>query len=79
MQYPKDGQLLARSYCDPDVFLGVADKFYYNKQGVFTDRSNRSGIGRYALRGMGVVAGDVDDDGDTDIYVANDKDMNLYL
>ena len=79
MQYPKDGQLLARSYCDPDVFLGVADKFYYNKQGVFTDRSNRSGIGRYALRGMGVVAGDVDDDGDTDIYVANDKDMNLLF
>ena len=79
MQYPKDGQMLARSYCDPDVFLGVPDKFYYNKKGTFIDRSNRSGIGRYALRGMGVVTGDMDDDGDTDIYVANDKDMNLLF
>ena len=79
MQYPKDGQMLARSYCDPDIFIGVADKFYYNKKGIFIDRSNRSGIGRYALRGMGVVTGDMDDDGDTDIYVANDKDMNLLF
>ena len=79
MQYPMGGQLYARSYCDPDVFLGVADKFYYNKEGVFIDRSNRSGIGRYALRGMGVIPGDMDDDGDMDIYVANDKDMNLLF
>ena len=79
MQYPIGGQLYARSYCDPDVFLGVADKFYYNKEGVFIDRSNRSGIGRYALRGMGVITGDMDDDGDMDIYVANDKDMNLLF
>tara|TARA_X000000368_G_scaffold27524_1_gene20746 strand:+ start:507 stop:2198 length:1692 start_codon:yes stop_codon:yes gene_type:complete len=79
MQYPMGGQLYARSYCDPDVFLGVSDKFYYNKEGVFIDRSNRSGIGRYALRGMGVITGDMDDDGDMDIYVANDKDMNLLF
>ncbi|MFL2983512.1 MAG: CRTAC1 family protein [Candidatus Neomarinimicrobiota bacterium] len=79
MQYPIDGVLFARSYCDPDIFLGVEDKFYYNKKGTFIDRSNRSGIGRYKLRGMGVVTGDVDDDGDTDVYVANDKDMNLLF
>ena len=79
LQYPKHGELFARSYCDPDVFLGVEDKFYYNKDGKFIDRSNRSGIGRYRLRGMGVVPGDVDNDGDMDIYVANDKDMNLLF
>lgn len=79
LQYPKHGELFARSYCDPDVFLGVEDKFYYNKNGKFIDRSNRSGIGRYRLRGMGVVPGDVDNDGDMDIYVANDKDMNLLF
>tara|TARA_B100000131_G_C18112795_1_gene610219 strand:+ start:204 stop:1880 length:1677 start_codon:yes stop_codon:yes gene_type:complete len=79
MQYPKQGELFARSYCDPDVFLGVADKFFYNKKGKFIDRSNRSGIGRYKLRGLGVVPCDIDNDGDTDIYVANDKDMNLIF
>jgi len=79
MQYPMRGELLARSYCDPDLFLGVADKFYYNNQGAFIDRSNRSGIGRYSLRGMGVIPGDMDNDGDMDVYVANDKDMNLLF
>ena len=79
MQYPTQGELFARSYCDPDVFLGVADKFYYNKKGKFVDRSNRSGIGRYNLRGMGVITGDMDNDGDMDVYVANDKDMNLFF
>jgi len=79
MQYPIHGQLVARSYCDPDIFIGVEDKFYYNNKGLFIDRSNRAGIGRYRMRGLGVVPGDVDNDGDMDIYVANDKDMNLLF
>ena len=36
-----------------------------------------TGIGRYRLREWELYQ-DVDNDGDMDIYVANDKDMNLY-
>ncbi len=79
MQYQRHGQLVARSYCDPDIFIGVEDKFYYNNKGIFIDRSSRSGISRYRMRGLGVVPGDIDNDGDMDIYVANDKDMNLLF
>ncbi len=79
MQYPLHGQFLARSYCDPDIFLGVEDKFYYNKNGQYINRSSRAGINRFRLRGLGVVPGDIDNDGDMDLYVANDKDMNLMF
>ena len=79
IQNPMHGELFARSYCDPDVFYGVEDKFYYNSKGNFIDRSSRSGISRVRLRGLGVVPGDIDNDGDMDIYVANDKDMNLLF
>jgi len=79
MQYPKHGKMHARSYCDPDVFLGAQDKFFYNKNGKFIDRSSRSRINRFRLRGLGVIPGDIDNDGDMDVYVANDKDMNLLF
>ena len=69
IQNPMHGELFARSYCDPDVFYGVEDKFYYNSKGKFIDRSSRSGINRVRLRGLGVVPGDIDNDGDMDIYV----------
>lgn len=79
MQTPLHGELFSRSYCDPDHFFGVKDKFFYNNKGIFIDRSSRSGINRVRLRGLGVVPGDIDNDGDMDIYVANDKDMNLLF
>lgn len=67
-----------RAYCDPDVFTGVADDFYHNNgDGKFTDWSAESGITKDKGKGLGVVAGDVDNDGDMDVYVANDKVMNL--
>ena len=67
-----------RAYCDPDVFQGVTDDYYHNNgDGSFTNWSERSGIGNDSGKGLGAVAGDVDNDGDMDIYVANDKVMNL--
>jgi hypothetical protein len=51
--------------------------FHNNGDGTFTDVSESSGIRAVAGRGMGVVAGDFDDDGDTDIFVANDVMANF--
>ena len=79
MHTPDHGKIHVRSYCDPDNFFGEADKFFYNNKGIFIDRSSRSGINRVQYKGLGVVPGDVDNDGDMDIYVANDKEMNLLF
>jgi len=69
-----------RAYCDPDYFEGVEDIFYHNDgQGNFSDWSVRSGINKVRGKGLGVVPGDIDNDGDMDIYVANDKVMNLLF
>ena len=69
-----------RAYCDPDYFEGVEDKFYHNDgQGYFSDWSVRSGINKAHGKGLGVVPGDIDNDGDIDIYIANDKVMNLLF
>jgi len=69
-----------RAYCDPEFFEGVEDIFYHNDgQGNFSDWSVRSGINKARGKGLGVVPGDIDNDGDMDIYVANDKVMNLLF
>ena len=49
-----------------------------NGNGTFTDVSKQSGIASHVGAGMGTVALDWDNDGDTDIVVAND-DWNNFL
>ena len=67
-----------RSYCDPDVFSGVADKLYRNRgDGTFEDMTPKSGISNPEGKGLGVVTADADNDGWMDIYVANDKVRNF--
>ena len=68
----------ARDYCNPVVYDPVLDRlFHNNRDGTFTDVSARAGIGRVRARGLGVIAADVNEDGWTDLYVANDGDPNL--
>lgn len=70
-----------RTYCTPEAFPGAADVFYRNNgDGTFTDVSEKIGVGTASGKGLGVVCGDVDNDGDVDIFVANDTTPNfLYL
>ena len=45
----------------------------------FTDVTDKSGIGTYKGRTMGVTAADYDGDGFPDVYVANDKTENFLF
>jgi hypothetical protein len=66
-----------RVYCGPETFDPETDTLYRNNgDGTFTDVSQAAGIAAHA-RGLGVIAGDYDDDGDPDIVVANDMNPNL--
>jgi len=70
-----------RTYCTPEALPGAADVFYRNNgDGTFTDVSKEVGVGTASGKGLGVVCGDVDNDGDIDVFVANDTTPNfLYL
>ncbi len=53
------------------------DLFRNNGDGTFTDVSRSSGVGGLAGTGMGIIAADYDDDGRTDVFVANDVMPNF--
>ncbi|HYN22533.1 MAG TPA: CRTAC1 family protein [Thermoanaerobaculia bacterium] len=62
-----------RDYCGPADFPPLPHSLYRNRgDGTFEDVSARSGIARQPGPGLGVIAFDPDQDGWTDIYVAND-------
>jgi hypothetical protein len=69
-------------YCGPSNYNApAADVLYRNDgDGTFTDVSERAGIAVAFGNGLGVVAGDFDNDGHQDVYVANDGMPNqLWL
>ena len=68
-------------YCSPRAYDGVKDVFFRNNgDGTFTEATREAGFGTFAARGLGVTFGDVDNDGDAELYVANDADANfLYI
>ena len=67
------------TYCPPEEFPATTNILYHNNgDGTFTDVSQRSGIVAKKGRALGVAFADYDDDGFTDIFVANDG-MQQYL
>jgi len=69
-----------RSYCHPGNYKGQHIKLYHNNHdGTFTDASDSSGVGKPEAKGMGVVAADFNNDGWTDIAVANDSWPNFLF
>ena len=63
----------------PFGLKGAPDRFFRNVEGRFVDATEEAGMKDLALGfGFGVRAADFDDDGDLDVYVANDSDPN-YL
>ena len=67
-----------RTVCHPRNFNPQPDVFYRNRgDGTFADVSAAAGIADTTGKGLGVVFGDYDGDGDQDIYVANDDTPNF--
>ena len=66
--------------CGPRGLPGARDLYFHNNgDGTFTEQSEASGaFDKEAYFGLGVVASDVDGDGDLDLYVGNDATPN-YL
>ena len=70
----------ADNYPGPLDYEGETNKLFHNNcDGTFTDVSDKSGIGAYVGRTMGVTAADFDGDGWPDIYVANDRTENFLF
>ncbi|TSA04599.1 MAG: CRTAC1 family protein [Planctomycetaceae bacterium] len=66
-----------RDICPPGEFEPLDDSMYLsNGAGRFIESSERLGL-RGGGKGLGVVVTDLDLDGDTDIYVANDTTANF--
>lgn len=66
------------TYCPPESFQGAPDTLYRNNgDGTFTDVTTIAGVYNEDGKGMGVVFGDYDNDGDADCYVGNDAGENF--
>ncbi len=65
-------------YCTPRNYISPAvDRLYRNNgDGTFTDVTRDSGVSGAFGNGLGIVGADVNNDGLTDIFVANDEMMN---
>ena len=69
-----------KAYPHPDSFSGVDDVLYRNDGRLFADATREANLYNTDGKGLGVVWGDCDNDGDPDLYVANDNTPNfLYL
>ncbi len=64
-------------YAGPDCCPGTGDILYRNNgDGTFRDVSREAGIAGARGKGLGVGFADLDDDGRTDVFVANDGEAN---
>jgi len=62
------------------IYKNTRSALYHNNgDGTFTDVSDTSGIGAHLGAGMGTLCGDIDNDRDTDIIVANDMAGNFLF
>ena len=70
----------ADNYPGPLDYAGQSNMLFHNNcDGTFTDVTEKSGIGNFIGRTMGVTAADFDNDGWDDIYVSNDQTENFLF
>jgi hypothetical protein len=66
-----------RTYCNPDEFPAAEDQLFRNDAGRFVNITAEAGLAGADGSGLGVVAGDFDNDGDFDLFVSNDGRPNF--
>jgi len=72
--YCGDARAGYRSFCHPDNFKPTTSLLFHQKaDGTFENVSEKSGIAQAKGKALGVVFADFDDDGWTDVFVANDN------
>ena len=69
-----------RFYCVPRNYNPMPSWLFHNNgDGTFTDVSKESGIAAASGKAWGVVAGDINNDGNLDLFVANDTMANFLF
>jgi hypothetical protein len=69
-----------RFTCQPSLFQSTRCTLYRNNgDGTFTDVTKEAGVDDPGGKALGVVALDFDDDGHTDLFVANDGEPNFFF
>ena len=69
-----------KSYCTPESYKGQSSTLYHNRgDGTFEDVTKRAGLYDATAKSLGVAVIDYDNDGQPDLFVANDTQPNkLY-
>lgn len=63
-----------RAYCHPDNFKGTTNILYHQTaNGTFEDVTQKMGMGDPSGKALGIAFADFDNDGWTDVFVANDS------
>ena len=74
------GEDAKRGYCIPHLYKPTSSWLFHNNgDGTFTDVSKASGIAGYRGKAWGVVASDINNDGNLDLFVANDTVANFLF
>lgn len=69
-----------RQYCHPKHYTGLSNVLLRNRgNGAFEDVSASAGLSAHMGKGMGVAAGDYNNDGWLDIFVSNDTVPNFLF
>ncbi|HET8945618.1 MAG TPA: CRTAC1 family protein [Candidatus Polarisedimenticolia bacterium] len=67
-----------KSYCTPESYKGATNRLFRNRgDGTFEDVSGKAKVLDPTGKSLGVVAFDFDDDGFTDLAIANDTQPNF--
>ncbi len=67
-------------YCHPKTYVKVPHRLYHNMGGGrFEDVTEKSGFGKSLGKGMGIGIADFNDDGWTDVFIANDTEPNFLF